>query len=131
NPDRRPVFFTWILPFCNDLAVIPGLQNIGDFCRYIIQTYLDRWNLKKQAYLHEEKIKSFLRKRKVVKACQYTWGDFRGIISRIKLSNEIADQLITSYLHKNKQKYETALNEAYHLAISNMVTDLHAKCVQS
>ena len=124
-------FFTWILLFCNDLAVIPGLQNIGDFCRYIIQTYLDRWNLKKQADLHEEKIKSFLRKRKVVKAGQYTWGDFRGIISRIKLSNEIADQLITSYLHKNKRKYETALNEVYHLAISNMVTDLHAKCVQA
>ena len=124
-------FFTWILPFCNDLAVIPGLQNIGDFCRYIIQTYLDRWNLKEQADLHEEKIKSLLKEKNIVKAGQYTWGDFREIISRIKLPNEIADQLVTSYLHKNKQKYETALNEAYHLAISNMVTDLHAKCVQS
>ena len=48
-----------------------------------------------------------------------------------KTLNEIADQLVTSYLQKNKQKYETALNETYHSAISNMVTDLHMKCVQA
>lgn len=124
-------FFTWILLFCDDLAVIPGLQNIDDFCRYIIQTYLDRWNLKEQADLHEQKIKSLLKEENVVKAGQYTWGDFCGIMSRIKLSDEITDQLVTSYLQKNKRKYETALNEAYHSAISNMVTDLHVKCVQT